>query len=97
MSSDKAGFGQWVLSTFGGSASTGVEVIARTDSNYDHDVAEVASIIRRHALMPANETAALRQAAAQTAKSADWKYFIARYEEAYGEAMRRRDERLAKA
>ena len=97
VSSDKAGFGQWVLSTFGGSASTGVEVIARTDSNYDHDVAEVASIIRRHALMPANETAALRQAAAQTAKSADWKYFIARYEEAYGEAMRRRDERLAKA
>lgn len=94
VSSDKAGFGQWVLDEFGPSQSTGVSVISRTDSNYDSDVAQVASIIEQRASMPAKDAQALRKAAAATAKRADWKFFITRYETAYADALAARDARV---
>ncbi len=97
VSSDKAGFGQWALSSFDKPESVGIEVIERTDSNYSHDVAIIADIIRRHAMLKSDEITKLRSAASQTAKAADWKIFIANYQKAYSEALHRRDQRLAKA
>ena len=93
VSSDKAGFGQWVLSNFGSGSSSGVDVIARTDSNYHEDVDLLAGIMRRHAEMKPEETVALRNAALQTSKSADWKFFIEKYYEAYTIALSARDKR----
>lgn len=94
VSSDKAGFGQWALDEFGPSSSSGVSVISRTDSNYDADVAEVARIIEQRAALPPRQAQALRRAAATTALRADWKYFIARYTEAYRDAFAARDARI---
>ena len=93
VSSDKAGFGQWVLSNFGSGSGSGVDVIARTDSNYHEDVDLLAGIMRRHAEMKPEETVALRNAALQTSKSADWKFFIEKYYEAYTIALSARDKR----
>lgn len=94
VSSDKAGFGQWVLSAFGDSL-TGVEVVARTDSNYRNCVEQIASIILRHTQMTEEETQAIRKAASDTSKAADWKFFIEKYFEAYACALKNRDSRAA--
>lgn len=92
ISSDKAGFGQWVLSSFGNSP-TGVEVISRTDSNYENCVAQTAAIILRHAQMTGEETQTIHKAASETSSAADWRFFIEKYYEAYACALKNRDSR----
>ena len=96
VSSDKAGFGQWVLSRFGDSPSiSGVEVISRTDSNYSQNVTLLAQIIEKYATMSPQQSMSMREAAAETAKAADWKFFITKYLEAFSIARAARDRRDA--
>lgn len=96
VSSDKAGFGQWILSTFGKDTDAGVEVIKRTDSNYSADVSEVARTIADVSAMSPENYAALKQAAVRASKMADWKFFIKNYWKAFDTAFARRDDRLKK-
>ena len=84
-----SGFGQWARTAASASfADCGVEVIERTDSNYDY----VADAIAQHvqALTAAdNRTRTLySQAACATAAAADWSHFIIYYTEAFGIALR---------
>ena len=79
-----AGFGQWVLDNFGSDpATSGVTVLHRTDSNYGETVHALAAELMRYYHMPAKDMAARVKAARRTAKDAQWKQFIEPYQDAY--------------
>lgn len=91
VTSDKAGFGQWVLSEHpGGFALTGVEVVARTDSNYDEARREIAARINQMASESVLRKES-RLAAARTASAAEWRIFIAAYRQAFETAILRNE------
>ena len=95
VTTDKAGFGQWVLDNFkNGLHHSGVFVVSREDSNYNGARQAIASA----ALDYFNETpvkrSEARHAAFLTAEKADWKFFIDFYDEAFSVALRRADERI---
>ena len=98
ISTDKAGFGEWMLTSFGnGFAKTGTHIVNRTDSNYDEAAAAIAADINCLAASPAETLAQYRSRAAQVSSAADWSHFITHYSEAFRVAQRRRDERIADA
>lgn len=97
VTSDKSGFGQWVSAECGGFASSGVDVIARTDSNYHEAAEKVAEAMAGFCALDGADRAALGRAAMETASKADWKYFIARYYKAFEIAEERRDARCGKS
>lgn len=95
VTTDKSGFGQWVLSDVSDSMLTsGVRVIPRTDSNYGEAAAAIASTIKDFTEATPSVRGKEMKAAAATAAKADWKYFIQYYYDAFNVAMKRRDYRL---
>ena len=95
VTTDKSGFGQWVLSDVSDSMLTsGVRVIPRTDSNYGEAAAAIASTIKDFTEATPSVREKEMKAAAATAAKADWKYFIQYYYDAFNVAMKRRDYRL---
>ena len=95
VSTDKAGFGQWVLSNYANTfMADGAEIVARTDSNYEDVVVRISDIIVKMSCVSASTMGKYRRAASRMSRDADWKNFIRYYEEAFEVAARRRDERL---
>lgn len=95
ITTDKSGFGQWVLSKRINSVyESGVRVIPRSDTNY-HDAAhEIGRQINQYYNSEKSARKDARDAAVATAELADWKYFIYYYYEAFIVASDRRDKRL---
>ncbi|MDE6121550.1 MAG: glycosyl transferase, partial [Muribaculaceae bacterium] len=95
-----AGFGRWILDDVcpgAGFDKCGVEVIARTDGNYQEVVQEIASAIRSLQQATPETIREIRSAATNTASKAEWADFIAYYDQAYCCALNSRDVRtLAK-
>lgn len=83
-----SGFGQWVLSldenTF---LTTGVNVIARSDSNYSTVTERIAKSLRYLINESPKMIDTIRKSAAHTASLAAWTYFIEYYVEAFGIAL----------
>lgn len=95
VTSDKSGFGQWILSNFINSISAcGVKVVGRTDSNYHEAAWVLADQIVEYAGFTDEERKVAARAAYATSQRADWKFFISAYDEAFATATRRRDERI---
>ncbi len=95
VTSDKSGFGQWILSNFINSISAcGVKVVGRTDSNYHEAAGVLADQIVEYAGFTEEERKVAARAAYATSERADWKFFIPAYDEAFATATRRRDERI---
>lgn len=95
VTSDKSGFGQWILSNFINSISAcGVKVVGRTDSNYHEAAGVLADQIVEYAGFADEERKVAARAAYATSQRADWKFFISAYDEAFATATRRRDERI---
>ncbi len=93
-----AGFGRWVFEiepkpTFG---NCGVEVVERTDSNYQASVEAIATDIRALLDSTPEEVSKARAAASATASKAQWADFISYYDTAYCDALSARDIRLTK-
>ena len=87
ITSDKAGFGLWCLEHGVEHIEHGVEVIARTDSNY-YDVANhIAMTIERFAALSDKEKAAASRAAASVGQKASWTAFFKYYRQAYDIAL----------
>ena len=88
VTTDLAGFGQWVLDTIGDQrASSGVHVIHRDDANYHDTVHALAqSIVGFHA-HDARRVAQIVRAARKTASQATWQHFIEAYDQAYEQAL----------
>ena len=98
ITSDKSGFGQWILSNFINSfESCGVKVIGRTDSNYMDFADEAAGQINSVVGFTDEEKEMISLKAKRTAEKADWKYFLKYYEEAFEIALNKRDQRLEKS
>lgn len=88
VTTDKAGFGQWVLSNFPNSLTqSGAFVTPRTDSNYSASTDIIASCSAQYMKLPPAETKKAREAAAATARKADWQFFIKDYDKAFDIAI----------
>jgi len=86
VTTDRAGFGQWVASQ-GDGKRTGVRVLKREGVSFD----EVSDALRRALLdfidLPSEERDELRDASLRTAELTDWSNFMTHYEEAHGLAL----------
>ena len=88
ITTDLAGFGQWVLDRFGDDSDRyGVKVLHRTDSNYAETVRAIAMSMMNLYVMSDKENRAIRNANRTTSKAASWDNFIACYDEAYSHAL----------
>ena len=88
ITTDLAGFGQWVLDRFGDDSDRyGVKVLHRTDGNYAETVRAIAMSMMNLYVMSDKENRAIRNANRTTSKAASWDNFIACYDEAYSHAL----------
>lgn len=96
ITTDKSGFGQWVVSSMPNSLlESGVKVVSRNDSGYGTTVEEIANATIEYMRADATDTARGRMAAAATAEKADWKFFISHYDKAFQVAIDNRNLRLS--
>jgi glycosyltransferase involved in cell wall biosynthesis len=88
ITTDLAGFGQWVLDRFGDDSDRyGVKVLHRTDSNYDETFRAIAMSLMNLYVMSDKVNRAIRNANRTTSKAASWDNFIAYYDQAYSHAL----------
>ena len=94
ITTDKAGFGQWVLETLSSSSvNTGVEVVERNDRDYSLTVEKIASIAASYARATEKEVSKARNSATATSLKADWRFFLTHYDDAFRIALRAAAER----
>lgn len=97
ITSDLAGFGQWVEKELGNNEMrTGVKVVHRNDSNYDEALEQIVKAVLAMNAMSQRECDRLRRMAKLTSKQATWEHFMAHYFEAYKIALARAQERMGK-
>lgn len=88
ITTDLAGFGQWVLDRFGDdSDKSGVKVIHRNDSNYNETVQAIVMSLINLYVMNDKQMRAVRRGARATSKEASWENFIGFYDKAYEHAL----------
>ena len=98
ITTDLAGFGQWVLDSFGDDSDRyGVKVLHRTDSNYGETVRAIAMSLMNLYVMSDKTYRAIRNANRTTSKAASWDNFIKYYDSAYEQALLHADERNKKS
>lgn len=92
-----AGFGLWANKENSGKSTIedGVEVVYRTDYNYNEVIEEIKSAIVKYAAMDSKEANKCRTAAYKLSKKALWSKFIKYYDVAYDYALRKAHDRLA--
>lgn len=97
ITTDLAGFGLWANKEKGGNEYSkiedGVEVIHRTDSNYNDIADSIRDVILRFASKNKKQTNECRQKAGSLSKKALWSKFFRYYEEAYDFALRKAEAR----
>ena len=96
ITTDLAGFGQWILSTFGGGFSKcGVKVTHRSDSNYEMAVSDIAEKLKYLLTADVSLTKKIRKAAISSSKGTAWADFIRYYDTAYTMALENNKHNLA--
>lgn len=94
ITTDLAGFGQWVLDTCGSDSDRcGVKVLHRNDSNYHETVQTIVSSLINLFMMDSKQMQAVRKGARQTSKLASWENFIKYYDAAYDLALEQASKR----
>ena len=89
-----SGFGQWILSSSKSDFEvSGVEVINRTDSNYNEVAATMAADLRKIADSTEEYREKVAKASRDTAERAEWNYFITYYVKAFSIALAAADKR----
>ena len=81
------GFGTWAATQGASIIDDGVEVIARTDSNYEEVAYAIAATVCRYASFTDDAVEKARKAASAIAHKADWKHFFPVYRKAYTIAL----------
>lgn len=93
-----SGFGRWIIDNFkNGFDNCGVNVINRTDSNYNDVCTDIAASLRDLMGISATGSKAVAAACRATAAEAEWEHFIKYYEDAYSFAIFQADKRMAKS
>ena len=91
ITTDLAGFGQWVLDNFGvDSDKYGVKVVHRDDSTYAETVQAIVSGLINLYVMEPKMMQQVRKACRDTSRVASWENFIEYYDEAYRQALEAR-------
>ena len=91
-----AGFGQWVLDTYGDNPrKCGVRVIPRTDSNYSDTVESIAGTLMNVYMMNDADVRRIRTRARSTSRAASWSHFMDYYTAAYAQALAKASQRIA--
>lgn len=95
ITTDLAGFGQWVNTEVGHAAEIkdGVKVIHRTDYNYSEVADAIKDTVAEFSAMTKKQVSDARSAAEKLSKKALWSEFIKYYHEAYDIALRKAEER----
>ena len=89
VTTDLAGFGQWVLDNFGDDSDlSGIKVVHRTDSNYADTVQTIVSGLINLYVMEPKMMQSVRNGSRITSKAASWDNFIKYYDEAYTAALK---------
>ena len=89
VTTDLAGFGQWVLDNFGDDSDlSGIKVVHRTDSNYADTVQTIVSGLINLYVMEPKMMQSVRNGSRTTSKAASWDNFIKYYDEAYTAALK---------
>lgn len=97
VSTDKAGFGQWILSNYDNTfEGCGAHIVSRGDSDYYQACENIARSILFLADASEASLQKIRMAASATARDADWSIFMEFYIKAYATALAHRDARMAK-
>ena len=98
ITTDLAGFGQWVNTEVGHAAEIkdGVKVIHRTDYNYSEVADAIKDTVAEFSAMTKKQVNDARSAAEKLSKKALWSEFIKYYHEAYDIALRKAEERSKK-
>lgn len=95
VTTDKAGFGQWVLDNFkNGLRQCGVYVVDRGDSDYFRSRDLIAGAAAGYLAEDAVNRSEARHAAFLTSEKADWNFFVKYYYEAFETALDRASRRL---
>ena len=96
ITTDLAGFGQWVNSEVGheGQIKDGVKVIHRTDYNYSEVADAIKDTVAEFSAMTKKQVSDARSAAEKLSKKALWSEFIKYYHEAYDIALRKAELRI---
>ena len=96
ITTDLAGFGQWVNSEVGheGEIKDGVKVIHRTDYNYSEVADAIKDTVAEFSAMTKKQVSDARSAAEKLSKKALWSEFIKYYHEAYDIALRKAEVRI---
>ena len=93
-----SGFGQWIIGRDeNGLKNSGVEVLHRTDSNFEKVSENLADSLFEISKCPAKVKAEMNLAARKTAQEAEWKKFIVYYEEAFDIALTNAKNRNSKS
>jgi glycosyltransferase involved in cell wall biosynthesis len=88
ITTDLAGFGQWVLDNFGDDSDlSGIKVVHRTDSNYQETLQSVVSGLINLYVMEDKMMKQVRKGARVTSQAASWERFIEYYDSAYRQAL----------
>lgn len=95
ITTDLAGFGQWVNSEIGheGQLKDGVRVIHRTDYNYSEVADAIKDTVAEFSQMTKKQVCDARTAASNLSKKALWSEFIKYYHTAYDIALTKANER----
>ena len=94
ITTDLAGFGQWVLDNFGDDSDlSGVKVVHRSDSNYNEAVQTVVSGLINLYMMESEMSKSVSDGARTTSKAASWENFIQYYDAAYRSALQQAEAR----
>ena len=95
ITTDLAGFGQWVNSVEGrfGEITDGVKVIHRTDYNYSEVADTIKDTVAQFSCFTKKQVEECRNKAGQLSKKALWSEFIKYYEVAYDMALRKAEDR----
>lgn len=95
ITTDLAGFGQWVNSEIGheGQLKDGVRVIHRTDYNYSEVADAIKDTVAEFSQMTKKQVNDARAAASNLSKKALWSEFIKYYHTAYDIALSKANER----
>lgn len=90
-----AGFGLWVNGEVGHSSviDDGVQVVHRTDSNYNEVVEETKNTVVHFSLLNSDEVKKVRERTFRLSKKALWQHFITYYYKAYNIALRKAEAR----
>ncbi len=103
VTTDKSGFGQWIESDVAGAKiespleslkKTGAVVAPRDDNSYWQTVKTIAHTLEAFSGADKKTVGECSEAASATAALADWKLFIAKYDEAFQIAEKNRDKRM---